>query len=473
MNPTYKQEYLIVVLVVFSGFLDNSIYANDPAAIRPNIVLILADDLGYGDLGCYGHPFIRSPNIDQLGKQGWRFTQFYAAAPMCSPSRAGLMTGRTPNRTGVFDWIAHDGSSKMHLPESEITFASLMQSVGYQTALHGKWHLNSRFNSPSQPQPDDHGFDYWFATQFSPNHWNPNGFVRNGKELKQQKGYACQIVVDDAIEWLINKRIKDKPFFQFVSFHEPHHPVASPPVLVAEHFGTTTDNKNEAIYFANVENLANAVGRYLKALERLSLTENTIVILTSDHGPQTLGKGVFKHSYGRTNDLRGRKRYLWEGGIRVPGIIRWPKRLTPRVEETVVGFVDFMPTFAALCGYVKPMDRTIDGSDISNLLLGNPFERDQPLHWHFYSPLGGPQSVMRKGDWLLTARWNTGIRPFKGGTRMIPEFKHLFSTAKLINFELYDLRLDPQQANDLATKQPDVVETMKKQLQSLHANTHN
>ncbi len=137
-----------------------------------------------------------------LADEGWRMTRFYAAAPMCSPSRAGLLTGRSPNRTGVYDWIGHDNTSLMHLPESEITIAKLLQGAGYQTALHGKWHLNSEFNSPDQAQPDDHGFDYWFATQFSPPHLNPPGFVRNGTTLPPQEGYTCQVVVDDAINWL-------------------------------------------------------------------------------------------------------------------------------------------------------------------------------------------------------------------------------------------------------------------------------
>ena len=454
-------KYLFHILLAFR------LWQSAHAAERPNIVIMLADDLGYGDLSCYGHDYIRTPNIDRLAGQGWRCTQFYAAAPMCSPSRAGLLTGRTPNRTGVFDWIAHDGTSAMHLPRFEITIATLLRQSGYQTALHGKWHLNSRFNSPEQPQPNDHGFDYWFATQFSPNHLNPKGFVRNGKSLGRQEGYACQIVVDDAIRWL-QQRDTLLPFFQFVSFHEPHHPVASPPNLVQKHLGSSTKKKNKAIYFANVENLDAAVGRYLKTLDELAIAENTIVIFTSDHGPQSLGSGIFQHSYGRTGDLRGRKRYLWEGGLRVPGIIRWPGKLMSVLMPSPISFVDLLPTFAEISGYEVPSDRVIDGTSVVPLMMNKPFIRSKPLHWHFYSPLAGPQSVIREGKWMLGASWSTGLEPFKRGTRHISKFEHLFAEATLMSFQLFDIEQDSSQENDIAIQHPAVVKRLSRRLIELH-----
>src|SRR5690606_24715829 len=146
---------------------------------RPNFLVILADDLGYGDLACYGHPTIRTPALDRLATQGARFTSFYAAAPVCSPSRAGLLTGRNPNRTGVYDWIPH--GHPMHLPRSEITLAHLLRRAGYATGHFGKWHCNARFNRRQQPTPGDMGFDYWFSTQnnAAPTHHNPTNFVRN------------------------------------------------------------------------------------------------------------------------------------------------------------------------------------------------------------------------------------------------------------------------------------------------------
>ena len=143
-------------------------------AQKPNVVFILCDDLGYGDLGYTGHPHVETPHIDQLAKQSLQLSSMYAAAPMCSPSRAGLLTGRSPHRAGIYDWIPHDGTSIVHLRKDEFTFAQGMQKAGYATSLFGKWHLNSAFNARSQPQPDDHGFEHWFATQFNPSHSDPN-----------------------------------------------------------------------------------------------------------------------------------------------------------------------------------------------------------------------------------------------------------------------------------------------------------
>lgn len=458
----------LFILIAVVGFIVAPTLSS--GATRPNVVLILCDDLGYGDLPSYGHPHIQTPHLDRLITQGAKLTECYAAAPMCSPSRAGLLTGRSPNRTGVYDWIAHDNTSEVHLRRSEVTFASLMRDAGYATALHGKWHLNSRFNDPAQPQPNDHGFDYWFATQFNSPHLNPTGFVRNGKALGPQKGYACQIVVDDAIRWLKEERDANKPFLQFVSFHESHHPVMSPPDLVDRYYPRVTEKRDEAIYFANVENIDRAVGHYLAALDTMGLADNTLVVFTSDHGPQTRRhNSVFARSYGRSGPLRGRKRYLWEGGIRVPGIIRWPGVVKPGgIINTPIGFVDLMPTLATIAGYDTPNNRVIDGSDITPVLTGKPFTRTAPLHWHFYSPILGPQAVLREGDWVLTAQWDVGVKPFAKGTRHIPEFEHLIKRAELTSFQLYNIADDIHQNHDLAEQHLDRVAAMSRTLIRLH-----
>src|SRR5688500_17750076 len=216
------------------------------AESRPNFVVILCDDLGWGDIPANGHPHIRTPNLDRLAKEGIRFTSCYAAAPVCSPSRVGLMTGRNPNRAGVHDWIpdvAPDQPPRLnsrhlvHLRKEEVTLPRLLQQAGYATALSGKWHCNARFNSPAQPQPGDAGFDHWFATQnnATPSHENPINFVRNGQPAGPQKGYSCQVVAREAIGWLEGQQARHpaQPFFLYVAFHEPHEPVASPPELVA------------------------------------------------------------------------------------------------------------------------------------------------------------------------------------------------------------------------------------------------
>jgi arylsulfatase A len=194
---------------------------------RPNFVVVLADDLGYGDLACFGHKTVKTPNLDQFANEGTRLTNCYAAAANCSPSRCGLMTGRTPYRVGIHNWIPM--YSPMHVRKREITIAALLRQAGYATCHVGKWHLNGQFNMVGQPQPSDHGFDYWFSTQNNalPTHHNPDNFVRNGKPVGKLKGYAAQLVVDEAIEWLTEKRDVQKPFFLYVCFHEPHEPIAS------------------------------------------------------------------------------------------------------------------------------------------------------------------------------------------------------------------------------------------------------
>lgn len=185
--PTVLAALLIVCLF-------NSVSVGD----RPNILVFLCDDLGYGNLGCYGHLTIRTPNLDRLAAEGIRFTDFYSTAPVCSASRAGLLTGRTPSRIGVFDWIPNN--HEIHLPRHEQTFAELLKTADYDTTLVGKWHCNGKFNSPDQPQPGNHGFDHWFSTQnnAAPSHKNPVNFTRNGVKIGKIEGFSCQIIVDEA-----------------------------------------------------------------------------------------------------------------------------------------------------------------------------------------------------------------------------------------------------------------------------------
>ncbi|MGH7128125.1 MAG: sulfatase-like hydrolase/transferase, partial [Planctomycetaceae bacterium] len=242
----------LLVLVMIAGSTtfcpaEDAGRTTDPP--RPNFVIVLADDLGYGDLACYGHERIETPHLDAFAKQGLRLTSCYAAHPNCSPSRTGLMTGRTPFRVGVFNWIPMH--SPMHVPKEEITIATLLRQAGYDTCHSGKWHMNGQFNRPGQPQPPDHGFNHWFSTQNNalPNHHNPENFVRNGKPAGKIEGYSAQIVADEAIRWLTGLRDKDKPFFLFVCFHEPHEPIASPAELAATY--SNAEHPNQALYYAN------------------------------------------------------------------------------------------------------------------------------------------------------------------------------------------------------------------------------
>ena len=193
--------FATILLLSFLTCLPCTVSAADTPQ-KPNIVVVLCDDLGYGDLECYGHPHIKTPHLNTLAKEGVRFTNCYSAAPVCSPSRVGLLTGRSPNRAGVYDFIP--GGRKIYMRSSEVTIAQLLKKQGYATCMSGKWHCNGKFNSDQQPQPDTAGFDHWFGTQnnASPSHENPKNFVRNGEAVGELEGFSCQLVVDEAVKWL-------------------------------------------------------------------------------------------------------------------------------------------------------------------------------------------------------------------------------------------------------------------------------
>ncbi len=433
---------------------------------RPNFVVILCDDLGYGDLACFGHKHIKTPNLDRLATQGLRLTACYAAAPVCSPSRAGLMTGRNPSRIGIYDWIP--ANHPMHLPQDEITIATLLKRAGYRTAHVGKWHLNGLFNAKGQPQPADHGFDHWMSTQnnAAPNHENPKNFVRNGKSVGPRQGFSCQLVADEAIDWLKKGRGDPAPFFLFVCFHEPHELVASPPELVKEY--SQARNENEAQYFANVTNMDRAVGRLLAALDDFKLADDTLVFFTSDNGPETLNRyKTASRCYGTAFPLRGKKLSLYEGGIRVPGILRWPGPIPPgRTSDVPVGSVDLLPTFCRLAGIKVPADRKIDGANIAAIFDGKGVERKTPLFWHYFRA-DGPKAALRDGDWVVLAHWD-GPALAPGGSLQFGQME-IIKKAKLTTFELYKLRLDVGQEKDVSTEEPLRLEAMSRRLQGLYA----
>ena len=423
----------------------------------PNIVILLADDLGYGDIGCFGNTKILTPHLDELAQKGLLLSDCYSSAPMCSPSRAGLLTGRIPNKTGVYDWIAPD--SIHHLKTDELTIGELLKQAGYQTSHHGKWHLNGNMDG-SQPLPSDHGFDYYFTTQYSAHHLSPTGFYQNGKKLYQQHGYSCDIVVKDALKYL-HQRDESKPFFQYIAFHETHEPVAAPPEYIEQY----CDAGKKAIYYGCVSNLDKAIGRYIDQLEKMNLAENTIIIFTSDNGPAAWNRGYFARSYGSAGDLKGRKRFLFEGGIRVPGIIYWPDHIQAAKSTTPVCNIDFLPTICELANVNLPTGKSIDGVSIVPLLKGENLQREKPLHWHFYAPMDGPNSVMRVDDWILSARWDGG--EYSRG-RFRAEYVNDMKSAQLTDFKLYNIVKDIHQDKDVAKKHPKQFNKMKKLLIKYH-----
>ncbi len=423
----------------------------------PNILIILCDDLGYGDLACYGHPAIKTPRLDRLATEGLRLTACYSASPVCSPSRAGLLTGRNPNRFGIYDWIP--GGHPMHLGVGEVTIAQQLQRAGYATGHFGKWHCNGKFNTPAQPQPGDQGFDHWFSTQNNagPSHLNPGNFVRNGTPVGPTRGYSCQVVTDEAIRWLREPSRTGTPFFAYVCFHETHEPIASPPELAARY--PQAANAEQALYYANVANVDRAVERLLAALDELGQAKRTFVLFTSDNGPETLlryGPNGAR-CYGSPGPLRGMKLHLYEGGIRVPGIIRWPGHVQPgQVSDTPVCSLDLMPTLCNLAGITPATDRQLDGTNILPLLEGRPITRTKPLFWFYGMALGEPKAAMRDGDWKLLAHWDVE----QTLTTVTPEAARAIKKAKLTDFELYNLREDIAEKRNLAADQPQRVQAM-------------
>jgi arylsulfatase A-like enzyme len=390
------------------------------ASAPPNIVLIVADDLGYGDPSSHGHRTLKAPALDRLASEGLRFTSFYAASPLCSPSRAAMLTGRTPFRTGIESWTPPDTDTQ--LGPREVTIATLMARRGYQTCLSGKWHLNGGLDVERHTQPNDHGFQHWLALHAwaIPHHGNPSNFFRDGTPVGEMTGFAAQIVVDEAVGWL-ERRNPQAPFFLFASFVEPHGTIASPdrfnqqyaaytdgvpdPMANAGEPPSNIAARGPGEYYANVSHLDHQVGRLMEALDRLGLRETTLVVFTSDNGPVTRDWRQWweVNLYGSAGDFRGRKGDLYEGGIRVPAIVRWPGRVRAgrTSDEAACGY-DLLPTLAAAARIDVPGDRPIDGEDLSRVLDDQPFSRRRPLYWKFDDHHGFRYAV-RDGRWKLIA----------------------------------------------------------------------
>ncbi|MEE3076978.1 MAG: sulfatase-like hydrolase/transferase, partial [Planctomycetota bacterium] len=412
---------LAALSLAMIAFFSASVLAQEEGP--PNFIVFLTDDQGWGDLGCYGHPVIQSPNLDRFASEGIRLTQCYAACSVCSPSRSAIVTGRTPYRNGVWRWIP--SGSQYHLRASEITIASLLKKQGYQTCHAGKWHLNGKFNSDEQPQPDDHGYDHWLATQnnASPNHLNPENFVRNGQQVGRLEGPSSMIAASEAVRWLKSREDKSTPFFITVWTHEPHLPIESAPEFMAPY----ADIEDEGLrqHHGNITQMDAAFGKLMSAVDAMGYRDNTVVFFTSDNGPE--GNGTTGRTRGYTGGLRGRKRHTHEGGIRVPGIIRWPGRIEAgSISATPAIGSDIFTTICDIAGVPIPDDRTIDGASLRPLFEGKPVERDQPLYWRNHLAPLQFRVGLRIGDWKMVA------------------------SEDLDSFELYNIHEDPLETKDLS-----------------------
>jgi len=418
--------------------------AAEPA--KPNVIFILADDLGYGDLRCFGGNDVHTPHLDKFAAEGLKLTNCYAAHANCSPSRTAIMTGRTPSRVGVRNWIPEE--SPVHLPRSEITIATLLRNAGYATCHVGKWHLNGDFNKPTQPQPGDHGFGHWFSTQNNalPNHHNPNNFVSDGREVGVTDGYSSGIVAEEAIRWLRATRDKAKPFFLYICFHEPHEPIATDERYKKLY---PSDDPSFSAHHGNITQLDAAFGRLMHALDQDGLRENTFIVFTSDNGPAITPF----HPHGSAGPLRDKKGSLYEGGIRVPGIVRWPGKTKPAsVSDEPVCGVDYLPTICAATGVQAPQDRQLDGASFLPVLEGKPVARTTPLYWHFNRATSTMKIALRVGDWKLLAALDKNPPP--RGNDITEGEEQDFKTAEPVSFELYNLRSDLAETANLTETEP-------------------
>jgi len=365
--PTFR-TVLLLLLAASAAF----------AADRPNFVVIFADDLGYGDLGCYGHPSIRTPNLDRMAAEGVRFTDFYVAAEVCTPSRAALLTGRYPIRSGM----AHNQfrvlrrESMGYLPDEEITIASLLKKQGYATGALGKWHLGNWMNNPAA-HPMKHGFDSYFGLPHS-NDMNPTGPRPKGEDNKEDpdpKWWEAplfdgeKLIEQPADQTQLTRRYaeqsvkfikghKSEPFFLYFASTFPHTPLFAS--------GTFKGTTSRGRYGDVVTELDWAVGTILNTLVAEGLDKNTFVFFTSDNGPWLI-RGLAGGSAGLLRDGKGS---TWEGGMRVPGLAWWPGKIPAgTVCHEVATSMDLLPTIAKFAGAEVPKDRAMDGVDIAHLLL--------------------------------------------------------------------------------------------------------
>jgi len=394
---------------------------------RPNIVVIVADDMGYADIGPYGGKDIPTPNLDALARDGVRFTDAYVSGPYCSPTRAGLMTGKYPQRFGhEFNIANEDMFAGAGLPLSETTIADRLKASGYRTALFGKWHLGYA----ARYHPMERGFDEFFGflhgghSYMSPQH-SPGNPLYNGKETVIEPAYLTDVIADRAVEFA--NRNRTKPFFLYVAFNAVHTPMQATDKYL-KRFAHISDERRRT-YAAMLSAMDDGIGRTLAALD-----DNTLVVFFSDNGGPTQFGGV----NGSSNaPLRAGKRSTWEGGIRVPFIVKWKGRLPAGTNYTrPIIQLDVLPTALAAAG-IKLDVKDLDGVNLLPFLTG---KRSGPPHSTLYWRLGGLMAI-RKGDWKLVRMSDRGFQ------------EQPSALTDLSVLELYNLSDDIGEATNLAPKQ--------------------
>lgn len=388
---------------------------NTPA--QPNIVYIFLDDAGVTDFGAYGNTVIRTPNIDQLAKDGITFNQHYSAASNCSPSRAALLTGRYQVRHGLND-VLHP-TSPSGIDPNEITLAEALKAKGYATGIVGKWHLGT----VKQHLPLQNGFDYYFGIPYS-NDMTPVFYFRNNDTVKDiiDQRFITRTYTDEAVNYI--KANKEKPFFLYLAHNLPHVPLFASPDF--------TQNTKSGLYGAVIEEIDWSVGKVLKALEEQGLDKNTIVIFSSDNGPWK----IKQDNGGTSGALRGEKSTWFEGGFRVPLLVKWTDHIKAgSFYNNVTSQLDWFPTLVKLAGGSLATDRTYDGEDIFPVLNGTAQRKGNQIYY-FYS---GKLRAYRKGDYKI-------VFPYEGQTA---SFGRAFIPA-IESVWLFNLKTDPNETANIA-----------------------
>jgi arylsulfatase A-like enzyme len=435
-------------------------------AEKPNIIFLLADDLGWGDLGCYGHPHIRTPNLDAMAADGRLYTQFYVNSPVCSPSRAAFMTGQFPSRLGVFGALGeesdNDKGNVKFVDPALPNMARIFKQHGYATGHFGKWHLDA-ITDPDAPPISQYGFDESRAHVAT----GPN-FEELEKKLPMGEGKNAR-----SSEWIMNasldflERHKQGPVFMNIWFMVPHASLSPAKehregykqfksngklhdAMLRKGIGGDTSTPQE-IYYPSVTEMDTQIGRLISKLKEMGIYENTILVFSSDNGPESIHVAKAMHSgIGSPGVFRGQKRSLYDGGIRVPFIISWPKGGIPRGtvdRELPVSGVDLLPSLLGLANVALPPEFKGDGEDLSAALKGQPFSRKKALLWeHRGRQIGyplqfSPHLAMREGPWKLL---------------MNPDGSRL---------ELYDLKKQIMETDNVAAEFPEVAQRMKASLE--------
>ena len=443
----------VMIAIVMSAMVSTP---RAEAAEKPNFVLIFCDDLGYGDLACFGNPTIRTPNLDRLAREGQKWTSFYVGASVCTPSRAALLTGRLPIRNGMMSAKRRVlfPNSKGGIPASEITIAELLKSAGYATAAVGKWHLGHL----PQYLPTEHGFDTYWGIPYSNDMDAQKGFPGYRKMAREDPNYYAPIeqynvpIIHDkkvierpanqhtitrrytekAIEFIRDHR--DGPFFLYLAHNLPHIPLYAG----KEHLGKS----RRGIYGDVIEEIDAGVGKIAKTLEELDLAKETLVVFSSDNGPWL----PFETHGGSAGLLRDGKGTTFEGGMREPTLFWWPGKIAPMVQMQMGATMDLLPTFCSLAGVEPPKDRVLDGHDLSPLLLGKTEKspRDTVFYWR-QEKLFAARVGAWKAHFITHGGYGTGPKREEHAKPL-----------------LYNLEHDPSEKYNVAAQHPDVVASIEK-----------